>query len=204
MKKIALIIAMISLQSCISVRVNADVDSNSFYQKANNPNINAQGTFFENGVNDYLSKPYNFEELLNKLYHNLKNNTGNSVLFMESQQKEIASEKLIDFKYLKDFSDGDDTFVKNMISLFLNNTPETMQIILESNKNDDIKILKDEIHKLKSSLSILGMIKASNCVEVIEMEIEKNPLGQKRKDEVNNLNEICQLAIKELELTDEF
>ena len=159
---------------------------------------------FENGVNDYLSKPYNFEELLNKLYHNLKNNTVNSVLFMESQQKEIASEKLIDFKYLKDFSDGDDTFVKNMISLFLNNTPETMQIILESNKNDDIKILKDEIHKLKSSLSILGMIKASNCVEVIEMEIEKNPLGQKRKDEVNNLNEICQLAIKELELTDEF
>ena len=159
---------------------------------------------FENGVNDYLSKPYNFDVLLNKLYHNLKNNTDDSVLFMESQQKEIASEKLIDFKYLKDFSDGDDTFVKNMISLFLNNTPETMQIILESNKNDDIKILKDEIHKLKSSLSILGMIKASNCVEVIEMEIEKNPLGQKRKDEVNNLNEICQLAIKELELTDEF
>ena len=159
---------------------------------------------FENGVNDYLSKPYNFDVLLNKLYHNLKNNTVDSVLFMESQQKEIASEKLIDFKYLKEFSDGDDTFIKNMISLFLNNTPETMQIILESNKNDDIKILKDEIHKLKSSLSILGMIKASNCVDVIEMEIEKNPLGQKRKDEVNNLNEICQLAIKELELTDEF
>ena len=159
---------------------------------------------FENGVNDYLSKPYNFDVLLNKLYHNLKNNNVDSVLFMESQQKEIASEKLIDFKYLKDFSDGDDTFIKNMISLFLNNTPETMQIILESNKNDDIKILKDEIHKLKSSLSILGMIKASNCVDLIEMEIEKNPLGQKRKDEVNNLNEICQLAIKELELTDEF
>ena len=52
MKKIALIIAMISLQSCISVRVNADVDSNNFYQKADNPNINFQGTFFENGVND--------------------------------------------------------------------------------------------------------------------------------------------------------
>ena len=52
MKKIALIIAMISLQSCISVRVNADVDSNSFYKKADNPSINAQGTFFENGVND--------------------------------------------------------------------------------------------------------------------------------------------------------
>ena len=39
MKKIALIIAMISLQSCITVKVNADVDSNSFYRKVDNPNI---------------------------------------------------------------------------------------------------------------------------------------------------------------------
>lgn len=52
MKKIALIIAMISLQSCITVKVNADVDSNSFYAKTTNPNIKSQGTFFENGVGD--------------------------------------------------------------------------------------------------------------------------------------------------------
>ncbi|MGV0754037.1 hypothetical protein [Empedobacter brevis] len=52
MKKIALIIAMISLQSCITVKVNADIDSTSFYSKANNPNMKAQGTFFEKGVED--------------------------------------------------------------------------------------------------------------------------------------------------------
>lgn len=52
MKKITLIIAIISLQSCITVRVNTDVDSNSFYSKANNPNIKSQGTFFDKGVND--------------------------------------------------------------------------------------------------------------------------------------------------------
>ncbi|MGV0828541.1 hypothetical protein ACTS9C_06600 [Empedobacter brevis] len=52
MKKIALIIAMISLQSCITVKVNADIDSTSFYSKANNPNMKAQGTFFEKGVGD--------------------------------------------------------------------------------------------------------------------------------------------------------
>ena len=52
MKKIALIIAMISLQSCITVKVNADVDSNSFYRKVDNPNIKSQGTFFYIGVGD--------------------------------------------------------------------------------------------------------------------------------------------------------
>ena len=52
MKKIALIIAMISLQSCITVKVNADIDSTSFYSKVNNPNMKAQGTFFEKGIGD--------------------------------------------------------------------------------------------------------------------------------------------------------
>ncbi len=52
MKKITLIIAMISLQSCITVKVNADVDSNSFYRKVDNPNIKSQGTFFDKGVGD--------------------------------------------------------------------------------------------------------------------------------------------------------
>ncbi|WP_282629054.1 hypothetical protein [Empedobacter sedimenti] len=52
MKKIALIIAMISLQSCITVKVNADVDSNGFYRKVNNPNIKSQGTFFDKRVGD--------------------------------------------------------------------------------------------------------------------------------------------------------
>lgn len=156
----------------------------------------------DNGMNDYLSKPYDFDVLLSKLYQNL--NKKGTLQVVATQKEQISSEKFVDFEYLKDFSDGDETFIKNMISLFLNCTPEAMKIILESNKNDDIKILKNEIHKLKSSLSILGMIKASNCVAIIEKEIKTNPLGQKRKDEVIYLNEICQLAIKELEMSDEF
>ena len=154
----------------------------------------------DNGMNDYLSKPYDFNVLLNKLYQNLSKVKIDNMNVVETHKEQITSEKLVDFEYLNDFSEGDDNFIKNMISLFLNNTPETMQIIMESNKNDDIKILKDEIHKLKSSLRILGMIKASLCVDVIEKEIEINPLGQKRKEEVIHLNEICRLAMKELEL----
>lgn len=158
----------------------------------------------DSGMNDYLSKPYDFNVLLNKIYQNLNKNKVNNMPVFETQKEQVTSEKLIDFRYLKDFSDGDENFIKNMISLFLDKTPETMEIIMESNTNDDVKILKDEIHKLKSSLSILGMVKASDCVDIIEKEIEINPLGQKRKDEVNNLNVMCQLAIKELEFANEF
>lgn len=158
----------------------------------------------QNGMNDYLSKPYDFNVLLEKLYQNLNKNKGNTIQSPDLPTQEMTTEKLINFKYLKDFAEGDDSFIKNMISIFLENTPETMAIILKSNKNDDIKTLKEEIHKLKSSISLLGISKASDSIAIIENEIETNPLSEKRKEEVVYLNEICQLAIKELELVEEY
>lgn len=158
----------------------------------------------QNGMNDYLSKPYDFNVLLEKLYQNLNKNKGNTIQSTELPTPEMITEKLINFKYLKDFAEGDDSFIKNMISIFLENTPETMAIILKSNKNDDIKTLKEEIHKLKSSISLLGISKASESIAIIENEIETNPLSEKRKEEVVYLNEICHLAIKELELVEEY
>jgi len=155
----------------------------------------------QNGMNDYLSKPYDFNVLLEKLYQNLNKNT---IPSPELPTQEMTTEKLINFKYLKDFAEGDDTFIKNMISIFLENTPESIEIILKSNKEDDIKTLREEIHKLKSSISLLGISKASESIAIIENEIETNPLSQKRRDEVVYLNKICQLAITELEFVEEY
>lgn len=53
MKRIAVfIVAIFTLQSCISVRVNADVDPNAHFTKADNPNIKVQGTYFVEGFSD--------------------------------------------------------------------------------------------------------------------------------------------------------
>lgn len=156
----------------------------------------------ENGMNDYLSKPFDFNVLLEKLHQNLMN-VDNSKSFGLSE-KEITAEKLINFDYLNEFTDGDADFIEKIISLFINNTPVALEIILGANEADDIKVLKDEVHKLKSSISLLGIKKASQCIEIIENEIEINPLGQKRKEEVKKLYEICQCALNELETTEGF
>ena len=152
----------------------------------------------ENGMNDYLSKPFDFNVLLEKLYNNLKN--VESVKLLDLTVEEEISEKLINFAYLNEFADGDPEFIANMVSLFLHNAPAALQIIRESNMMDDIKVLKAEVHKLKSSIGLLGIKKASKSIEIIEKEIEVSPFGQRRQKEVELLYQICQHAIQELEI----
>jgi signal transduction histidine kinase/response regulator of citrate/malate metabolism len=150
----------------------------------------------EIGMNDYLSKPFSFSVLLEKLHDNLMNIDKNTSL--DSTGQSVTSENLIDFSYLNEFADGDTVFIQKMISLFLTNAALSLKIVLQSNETDNIQVLKAEVHKLKSSISLLGITKASNCIDIIENEIEINPLGQRRKSEVKIFNDICERSIEEL------
>jgi signal transduction histidine kinase/DNA-binding response OmpR family regulator len=152
----------------------------------------------ESGMNDYLSKPFDFNVLLEKLHHNLMN-ANNSKSSDLSQDEEVIVENLINFKYLNEFADGDNTFVEKMVSLFLQNAPPALETIMVANNINDIVVLKAEVHKLKSSVSLLGIAKASKCIEIIENEMEINPMGQIRKDEIEKFHEICQCVFNELE-----
>ncbi|MEZ7500103.1 response regulator [Flavobacterium sp. Arc3] len=151
----------------------------------------------ENGMNDYLSKPFHFDELLEKLNKNLmkKNNTVSSDKVLDK----VETENLIDFTYLNEFTDGDTGFMEQMVHLFMENSPISLNIILESNEADELNVLKNEVHKLKSSINLLGISSAIQSIEIIEEEINTNPHGKKRKEEVNRLNEICQSVFTELE-----
>ncbi|MDI1303405.1 MAG: response regulator [bacterium] len=148
----------------------------------------------DNGMNDYLSKPFDFNELLEKIHYNLMNTKKN--ILIDSAKKET----LVDFTYLNEFTEGDADFIQSMVDLFMQNLPISLEIILNSNEADDIKILKAEVHKLKSSISLLGIAQASKSIEIIENEIETNPFGQKRKEEVEKFNEICLQVFTELEI----
>jgi signal transduction histidine kinase/CheY-like chemotaxis protein len=151
----------------------------------------------DNGMNDYLSKPFDFNVLLEKLHHNLMN--VDTIKSSDLSEQEVTAEKLINFNYLNEFADGDAAFIEKMVSLFLHNAPVALETILESNEIDNIKVIKAEVHKLKSSISLLGITKASKCIEIIENEMAINPLGRKRKEEVEKFYEICQRVFNELE-----
>ena len=158
-----------------------------------------------NGMNDYLSKPFEFSVLLDKLFTNLNLPIQREYIAEENKQiQENSFEKIVNFDYLVEFTEGDADFIKEIVTLFLQNTPSTLQSILEWNEKDDLESLRKEVHKFKSSISLLGIEKGMDSILIIENELTSNPLGALRKEEVYRLNEICLKAIHELNNQSEF
>jgi CheY-like chemotaxis protein len=158
-----------------------------------------------NGMNDYLSKPFDFNVLLEKLFDNLNLSEPKELITIEKEAKvENSYDKIVDLAYLIDFTEGDADFIKEIITLFIQNTPLALKLIVDYNDKDDLENLKKEVHKFKSSISLLGIQKAMDIVLIIEEELMANPSGTIRKTEVQKLNEICLKAMVELESQNDF
>jgi signal transduction histidine kinase/CheY-like chemotaxis protein/HPt (histidine-containing phosphotransfer) domain-containing protein len=145
------------------------------------------------GMNGYLSKPFNPYKLLEKIHQNLQEKPESETSFQTDE-----NEKLYDLKYLREFLENDQKYINEMIMLFLEKTPEVLKLIEEANNSNNSVKLKDGLHKLKSSLSLMGIAKALEIATRIENEIIENPKSFIWKNEVATFISICQRAIAEL------
>ena len=87
---------------------------------------------------------------------------------------------LPDLKYLNEISDGDETFVKEIIVYFLETCPGLLTIMKESYLSGDREKLGFTAHKLLPQLTFVGILSAIPDVERIER-------GAKLADDLSSL-----------------
>jgi signal transduction histidine kinase/DNA-binding response OmpR family regulator len=137
------------------------------------------------GMNDYVSKPFDAEELRSKIIA-----LCTPVPAIENESKadvtETSNERLTNLTFLRQLADNNETFFKDFISLFLENAPQTLADLESSLEKKDWNGVRQAAHKIKPTLSYLGM-KDAHQAAVIAEEYAKD-----RK----NLNEIPALAEK--------
>lgn len=141
------------------------------------------------GMNDYIGKPYTQEDLYSKICSNLpdKQLKAETVVVVANEKKQVNNDlQIINLDFLKEFSDGNKAFEKEMIELFLKQVPNDIYTLNEAFNNNDATSIKSIAHKLKSSMSIVGL----SSVEEHLNFIEKNALN---KDMSESLKEkyIC-------------
>jgi PAS domain S-box-containing protein len=99
--------------------------------------------YAEVGMNDYISKPFKKEVLYKKIIALTKGN-------------ETIQNNLVNLSALKEIAGGNKEFIKKMILLFIDDTPQQIDFIKDSLINNDLSKINAIAHKLKPSLAYLG------------------------------------------------
>lgn len=141
---------------------------------------------FAVGMNDYISKPFKKEELLEKIIHHAT----------PSGSAEKKEGKLYDLSNLYDVASGDEEFVKEMAKTFIRNMPVDLDILEGFLKKNKLEDAAKQGHKLKSSLGLIGLKSGHELATNIE-----DGIGQGRdymKALTSELRGICERVAKDL------
>lgn len=113
------------------------------------------------GMNDYLSKPFTKEDLIQKTFNWLDSGNENDL----RETNYVGSE--LNLQNLEELTCGDEDFQKEMILLFINQSEIMMEEMQDHFKNKNITELKATAHKMKTSFGIIG----ADCHYLEEMEV---------------------------------
>jgi HPt (histidine-containing phosphotransfer) domain-containing protein len=106
--------------------------------------------------------------------------------------------QLTDFTYLNEFSGGDKGFIKEMVEIFVTETPSVLQDLKKAVDAQEWQKAYLILHPLKTNLNFMGIVSLKEKVLIAEScakhqkEIEKIPAL------TNEIINVCQQAIEEL------
>lgn len=107
------------------------------------------------GMNDYISKPFNPDDLKLIIYSVI----GKQQSKPDSDSGSVvdSGSKVTDLSYLREMSDGNEDFFREFITLFIQNAPASLNDMEAGINNCDWEKVRQAAHKLKPSLSYVGM-----------------------------------------------
>ncbi|HET6243166.1 MAG: PAS domain S-box protein [Bacteroidetes bacterium] len=113
------------------------------------------------GMNDYISKPFNEQDLLKKILYFQKPFGKNEVVSVK--------ENLINLEYLKNLSTSNENFIKEMIQVFIDGAPLLMIELKDAVQKNDLTRIMVNAHTLKSNLAFLGVNNLKHILEQLEI-----------------------------------
>lgn len=119
----------------------------------------------------------------------------------------MTAEIKLDLSYLDSIAGGDQSFIKEMMEMFLRSTPAEMVRIEDFFKSGDLTMMSSAAHKIKAPVQMLGEKRTADLVLEIERIGKQNAGTDKLPelvDELRNrlvkLYEVVQQHINGLQL----
>jgi len=106
------------------------------------------------GMNDYISKPFKAAELYQKINNQMN---GIHTAMTQNLTTHSLAAKNIDLTELKEMSDNNMSFIKEMLELFVSEMTNHLQQLESAIEEQDDATSEYLAHKLKSSITMIGM-----------------------------------------------
>jgi len=152
------------------------------------------------GMNDYIAKPVDERVLYNKIISLVKKPV--PVIENKDRVKTHGQRiKCIDMEYLARRTKSNPTLMMEMISLYLEQTPQLITAMKQGLHDKDWNCLYSAVHKMIPSFAIMGI---STDFENIAKKVQEFATTQKQSEDIPELvlqlESICEQACEELEV----
>lgn len=129
------------------------------------------------GMNAYLAKPFNAEHLKRLIIQQTQ-------LRLQKHEVNNNSKKHYNLNYLKEHAEGDFAFLKEMIEIFLKESPILIDELKESIASENYQKIKISSHSMKGIFLTLGIKKAGQLIREIELLADN-------KEKIEEIKKLC-------------
>ncbi|MDP2387894.1 MAG: ATP-binding protein [Bacteroidota bacterium] len=135
------------------------------------------------GMNDYISKPFKPEDLLEK------------ILKLTEHKK---AKRLTNLQMLYNRAEGDNEFLKEMLECYIDEMTVYITEMETFRKEKNREEISKQAHKMKSPIALMGASELKDLYQQIEIEAVKGIELEIINEKINKSNALCVQTIDEL------
>lgn len=139
-----------------------------------------------NGMNGYISKPFNPDDLFQTLRAVLE------------QEKKSGQEPLVDLSHLYEKAAGDNDFLQDIFTTYIDEMSEYINELRSFTRSGELRQIKAQAHKMKSPIALFGAMELRDLLQKIEVNIEKDGLTKEHKSDLDRISAMCMQTINEV------
>lgn len=136
------------------------------------------------GMNDYISKPFDPQDLYEKIKRLLGVNT---------------QEQSTDLSLLKEKAEGDKEYLEEILKTYISEMPKYLEEFDQFVKNHKHKQIGAQAHKMKSPAGLVGAKKLKMVLDSIEQFCLQQPDTPVAEEWITQARSLTQLSIQELQ-----
>lgn len=126
------------------------------------------------GMNDYISKPFEEEELINAIARWLGEGPESFTPHQTSAMENTPAVPLYDLKKLENIAQHNQSFILKMVTLFSRQAPADVHEIETAFEKEDYQTVRSVAHRMKPSIDNMGIVSLHDLIREIELFNEAN------------------------------